>query len=134
MAEMVAEHLTMEDDNTFFLWAHNGHIRKSKSFFYKPLGYHLSGRLKENYLTISLDFYEGEIKNTYRDGYTFYEPLQDKAWVGNITYDATMEIQLIKMSTMPKVKIRNIGIGNGTLKTKRNKDFDYLFFFNTVHP
>lgn len=133
MAELVLEHLKHED-KPVFLWAHNGHVAKSKSGWYKPIGHHLKKLLPAEYVAVGLDFREGEIRNTYRTGTTTFEPLKDPDWIGNNINYAGEEPILINMKDFKNLTIRDIGAGNGTYKTKSNKSFDYLVYFKTASP
>lgn len=133
MAELVLEHLKHEE-KPVFLWAHNGHVAKSKSSWYKPLGHHLNKLLTVEYLAVGLDFREGEIRNTYRAGTSKFEPLKDPDWIGSNINQPVDEPILINMKGFKNVTIRDIGAGNGTYKTKSNKSFDYLVYFKRVSP
>lgn len=133
MAELVLEHLKHED-KPVFLWAHNGHIAKAKSDWYKLVGHHLKKLLPAEYVAVGLDFREGEIRNTYRTGTTKFEPLKDPDWIGSNINQPVDEPLLINMKDFKNVTIRDVGAGNGTYKTKSNKSFDYLVYFKMVGP
>ncbi|GAB3827027.1 hypothetical protein GCM10028895_38770 [Pontibacter rugosus] len=133
MAEIVAEQLKHES-KPVFLWAHNGHINKARSLWYKPMGYHLSNVLGAAYVAVGLDFRAGEIRNTYTTGTTRFEPVQDPKWIGKKINQPMQEVTLLHMKDFKGITIRNIGSGNGMYKTKSDQSFDYMVYFKNVSP
>ncbi|AFU67314.1 hypothetical protein P700755_000271 [Psychroflexus torquis ATCC 700755] len=108
------------------MWAHNRHIDKSKSLWFKPIGYHLYENFKSEYLAIGLDFKKKTLSNDF-------SPLKKSNWIANkITFNANKNINFIETKDIGKLTIRNHGISSGIMKLKNDNQFDYLVYFQEI--
>lgn len=111
---------------TVFMWAHNGHINKSKSLFYKPIGYHLDNYFNSKYLTIGLDFKEKVNSDNYN-------AIDKRNWIGNeIDFEHDKNIKIIQTKDMGKLIIRDYGTSAGKMKIKNDNQFDFIVYFKEI--
>jgi erythromycin esterase len=123
---IIIKEIVKDETKPVLIWAHNGHINKSKSLWYKPIGYHLYENFKSEYLVIGLDFKEKTLSNDF-------SPLKKSNWIANkITFNASKNIDVIETKDIGKLTIRNYGISSGTMKLKNDNQFDYLVYFQEI--
>lgn len=116
-------------DKSALLWAHNGHLIKSRTMVRKTMGYFLNRSFKSDYSLIMLDFNKGN----YLDANT-REARHVDALPENLSFfgwHSEDSIQLIDPS-LKTGYIRNIGDGAGLKKVKFGKDFNYLVYYDNV--
>ena len=124
---LVLEEITKSRSKPVVIWGHNGHISKSTQSFYKPLGYHLSKKYKSEYLSIGLDF-----KNKANS--SSHKPLEDRDWIANMVDFGQDNIKVIKMNSLGNAAIRHAGADNGgSMKLNKDKQFDYLVYFEELN-
>jgi erythromycin esterase len=123
---IIFKEIIKNETKPVLMWAHNGHINKSKSLFYKPIGYHLYNHFKGKYLTIGLDFKEKVNSNEY-DG------IDKRNWIANqIDFENGEKIKVIQTKDIGKLTIRDYGTSDGKMKIKNNNQFDYIVYFQQI--
>jgi erythromycin esterase-like protein len=123
---IIFKEIIKNETKPVLMWAHNGHINKSKTLFYKPLGYHLYENFGPNYLAIGLDFKEKEGSNKF-------SPIDKSNWIANkINYEANKNIYVLETKNIGRLAIRNYGTSSGRMKLKNNNQFDYIVYFKKI--
>ncbi|TXK44145.1 erythromycin esterase family protein [Pontibacter qinzhouensis] len=117
---------TKNETKPVFMWAHNGHINKSNTSFYKPIGFHLFKEYGTEYLAIGLDF--KEIKDSKNN-----VAIKDSNWLANKIEFDNNDIQIIKTKGIGTYVIREASFSlQKKMKLKNDNEFDYIVYFREL--
>lgn len=123
---IIFKEIIKNETKPVLMWAHNGHINKSKKLFYKPIGYHLYENFESNYLAIGLDFYKKKNSVEYKD-------INNRKWIGNkVDFKHHKNIKVIKTKDIGKLMIRDHGASAGKMRIKNDDQFDYIVYFQQI--
>lgn len=145
MADNIKWLTELESNNQMlFVWAHNGHIRNNSSgIMVDPVGKYLKDYLKDNYVSIGLDFEEGDVSLIYQNGKTISinSSMNDSKFIGNYlkSFNGDAIFINLKSSTDDNIfykkytiKIHSIDVANKLIKVNLPKAFDAFLYFKKV--